>query len=396
MATQQSFARAVPPSGQVTVWPAPVCPASTGARPAAGRLAVDIEVPVIKPYLVGSYGGGGIASVTVDSVRALASAPHSAVGDLIPVHRWRSTPAMPGAASGQAAARIAVKSGGAVVAAQFTGASASSGAVNAGLREFSWGGTGTAAAALGVIATAEAVFGGEGKYSGLTPVDAPLGSGGALSAAAAAAGSVITAGAASSSGQLTALSGQPVRTSGSGALQVLTGSPAPVGGDGVLSSSYGVSAQAPMTLAGAGALTAAAVPSFRPVSMTKQGLWNGMSSTFKDVTGWVADVAGYPGSALSGNGLVVQSAKTNATVAASIVMQSQQFGGVNVTLQLMINNVPSVTGTATNVPSNGAATVTVSGLRNVVAGDVITVQAKGDGIFYPTADTNTASYVRVS
>ncbi|WP_306365426.1 hypothetical protein [Nocardia sp. CC227C] len=118
---------------------------------------------------------------------------------------------------------------------------------------------------------------------------------------------------------------------------------------------------------------------FLPSGMDKSGSTYNINTSYGTVTGWVADTTNYPGSTLSGNGLVVQGGKSPATVEASLRVSNGNASSVNCTLRLILNantGSPLVTGSAVAVPGFSAANVTVSTSSATLAdGDVLTVQA---------------------
>lgn len=116
---------------------------------------------------------------------------------------------------------------------------------------------------------------------------------------------------------------------------------------------------------------------FIPSGMNKNGTWTlSGSSTETVVTGWVADTAGYPGSTLSGNGLVVQDATTNGKVAISVeCVNTHGSSTVNLTLRVQKGGSPWVTFDVVPVPPGSVPTVferSVSGVT-VAPGDVLTL-----------------------
>lgn len=138
--------------------------------------------------------------------------------------------------------------------------------------------------------------------------------------------------------------------------------------------------------------------SFAPSGMNKNGTYN-IQTAYATVTGWTADTTGYPGSTLSGDGLVTQVGKAGATVAASLRVSNTNAGGVNCTLRLILNGLtasPLVTGSPVAVPGFGAATVTVSIPSTTLAsGDVLTVQALA-GFSGMSTTTHADSWVHIT
>lgn len=112
--------------------------------------------------------------------------------------------------------------------------------------------------------------------------------------------------------------------------------------------------------------------SFVPSGMTKTSNYSGSAanSTYKTVPGWTADA----GSTVSSNGLVANSSKVGATLAATIV-SSTSFAGATVTLRLQVNGVTVATGATSTYSSGSWNTVpSVSTTRDITAGDVVVVQ----------------------
>lgn len=123
---------------------------------------------------------------------------------------------------------------------------------------------------------------------------------------------------------------------------------------------------------GSGTASATMVPAFTPSGMTKTSNYSGSAanSTYKTVPGWTADA----GSTVSSNGLVSNSAKNDATLAATVV-SSTSFAGAAVTLRLQVNGTTVATG-ATSTYSSGSwnSVPSVSTSYNIAAGDVVVVQ----------------------
>ncbi|TDP29744.1 hypothetical protein [Nocardia ignorata] len=126
-----------------------------------------------------------------------------------------------------------------------------------------------------------------------------------------------------------------------------------------------------------GTLGAAAV-TFQPSGMNKSA-GTTIGTSYAVVPNWTAETATYPGSTLSGHGLVVIGSTANGRVEVSLVVANGSFSQVaTVTLRFHLNGnaTPFHTSAGTNVPANGSATVTtfVTGVT-LAGGDVITVQA---------------------
>ncbi|MFI5775967.1 hypothetical protein [Nocardia sp. NPDC051570] len=396
---QRPQVRGAPPAALVAVAPIPEAIALQAISPSAPRTVMVTEVPVIRPYLVAMFTGSAAVAAGCDLTRAVVSASAAAIGALSENQSsWSAIPSTAGG-TGSAGARVVIKSGRAL----FAAAPAATGAADAEIKVAevaSAGSEGVATVVCLGTATADAVFNSEGRYSGRSPETTRGGSEGTLAAVTAATGKVVVAVDYSGSGVCSATSGSSFATSGGGALSVLTGLPAGSAGEGVLTQVSSARAAAEAGYACAGSLTVDAIPSFQPSSMTKSGSWNGLGgSTWGTVSGWKADTARYPGSVVSSDGLVVQNSKVGAKIAASVVFSgaSQFVGDIPVRIQLVVNTTVVFTGDPTPIPGAGSAAVTASTIRNLQAGDVITVQAKSDAYqFNPTAETNSASYVRVT
>ncbi|WP_280265326.1 hypothetical protein [Nocardia wallacei] len=149
---------------------------------------------------------------------------------------------------------------------------------------------------------------------------------------------------------------------------------------------------------GTGSVPAPEFVSFAPSSMTKNGAFSLSSTSYVKVTGWAADTTGYPGSTVTSDELVIQAAATGVTIAASVIWTGSSFART-VTMRLLQNGAVIATGTAASIPvSPGTGTATVAATNvTVAAGDVIRLEALKDfGTGNPTANTNTASYVRAT
>lgn len=138
------------------------------------------------------------------------------------------------------------------------------------------------------------------------------------------------------------------------------------------------------------------IPPFKPSGMNKDtnpqklGAW-------ADVTGWVADAGGYPGSTVLDNRkLVAQGTKSNATITARLPFSGGNGQNVSAQAQVLHNGV--VVGSSPVVPALSGvlnATATVS----IVPGDVVTVQATGTANFpawIPSIDAGAGTYVQIT
>lgn len=114
-----------------------------------------------------------------------------------------------------------------------------------------------------------------------------------------------------------------------------------------------------------------AAKSFIPSGMNKSGSQSvgANTSTYTQITGWVADTTNYPGSTVSSNGLVIQSTGI-AALSAAMVWDASGITG-NATCKLYKNGSAILTGAAT--PTESSGTATVSGTVAVAAGDAITL-----------------------
>jgi hypothetical protein len=95
----------------------------------------------------------------------------------------------------------------------------------------------------------------------------------------------------------------------------------------------------------------------------------GATSSFVQITGWTADTTTYPGSTVSSNALVLQSAGST-TLNGSASWTSALTGTGQV--RVVRNGTVAATGTATAAAASGTATVTVN--ITAVAGDLITLE----------------------
>lgn len=138
-------------------------------------------------------------------------------------------------------------------------------------------------------------------------------------------------------------------------------------GAGTLSAPGIPAASAPFS--GAGTLSAAATV-FSASGMLKNGSTYSVPTTYTEIPGWVANTGSYPGSTLSGNGLVANGSKSNATVTATV--QLTNSFNVSTQVRIMKGATVVVEGTAT---TGTTATASISGY-SVTSGDVFTVQIK--------------------
>lgn len=128
---------------------------------------------------------------------------------------------------------------------------------------------------------------------------------------------------------------------------------------------------------------------FAPSGMTKSGSAQALTTSYAVITSWTADTGTYPGSTLSGNGVLVQGSKSGATVAASLVLT----GGFSytVTCRILINGSVAATGSGT---SGTPATVSTS--ATVANGDVVTVEAIYSGVSPPSVATGSSTSVHIT
>ncbi|MEV4156048.1 hypothetical protein AB0J48_23785 [Nocardia salmonicida] len=398
MATQQPT-RATLPAPSTAAVGLPGVSVTTSRAPAVPTVVLRAAVPVIKPYIVAGYVGHGGVAAHLDKVRAQISAPPTAIGQAAAATLPRSGALGAAGALGKLVAKVVVKSGKVVLGAGLTGAGGSSAALNTHL-PMAFEAEGTASTDLVVIGSAEALFGSDGRFSGLKPFDLEFAGGGSLGVAAAAAGAVVVPGGTAGEGWLSVSTGQPIALGGGGQLTVSQGAPVDTMGSGALAAMSSAKAGVDMAHTGIGQLSMVTVPSFAPAGMTKSApAWTQMANDWLTVAGWAADTGTYPGSTVNTDGIVAQAAKAAATLAASIVFTAAGAVTVNVTLRLTVNGVVVATGTATPVPASTSATVTVSMVRSIAAGDVVRVQAMGNqflNVYNPTAQVNSASYVRIT
>ncbi|MFD6398419.1 hypothetical protein [Nocardia sp. NPDC060249] len=398
MATQQPTRATLPAPSTSAVVP-PGVSITTSRAPTAPTAVLRAAVPIIKPYLVAGSGGNGAVAAQLNKVRSQISPPSAAIGQVAATISPRSGAFGTAGALGKLVAKVVVKSGKVLLEAGLTGAGGSSASLNTHL-PMAFGADGTASTDLVVIGSAEALFGSDGRFSGLKPFDLAFAGDGTLGVAAAAAGAVVVAGDTTGQGWLSAATGQPIALGGAGQLAVAQGAPVDTTGSGGLVAVSSAKAGVDMAHTGSGQLSMVTVSSFAPAGMTKSSpAWTQMANDWLTVAGWAADTGTYPGSTVNTDGIVAQAAKAAATLAASIVFTAAGAVTVNVTLRLTVNGVVVATGTATPVPASSTATVTVSVVRSIAAGDVVRVQAMGNqflAVYNPTAPVNSASYVRIT
>ncbi|WP_405160076.1 hypothetical protein OG203_27000 [Nocardia sp. NBC_01499] len=401
MATHATQGHVAPPTASIAVAPAPAPSVSRTDSPSGPRTVLDTAVPVIRPYLIAAFHGAAAVAATFDAVRSFPAAQAAGVGVLSSADWWQlSLPAGAGGV-GTAGARIGIKSGKVLLPAALSGTGTSTATADVGTG-VSGGSEGTAAVTMSIISSAVALFDSEGRYSALSPLTSDGTGRGELTAAAGLVGAVVMPVAHASSGTLLAAApvGANVPTSGEGTLaqSMVVASLADHTGSGELAAINTAKATAAAGSTGSGTLSVNAKTPFSPTSMTKNGLWDSLDTTFRTITGWIPAATGYPGSRVSNDALVAQWPKTAAALSASIVFTGGgQFTSSTVTLQLMVNGVSVATSGPKNVGGEGTATLSVSKTRDIAVGDLITVQARADSTLYPpTVNTNSASYVRIA
>ncbi|MEV6358798.1 hypothetical protein [Nocardia asteroides] len=399
MATQQSTVRATLPAPSTAAVTAPAVPVTGSSAPSVPVVVLRADVPVIEPYTIAGFLGGAALVARLDTARASCAAQLSTVGQAAAVTYSRATASGGAGATGLLVAKVVVKSGKAVLAAPFTASGDQTAETNTHIVR---GATaeGVAGADLMVISRAEALFDGEGRFSGLKPFDLPLAGAGALAADAAAAGPVVVSGGGSAEGGLFAQTGQFATLSAAGTVAAAQGSPAGAVGAGGLTTTQTAMAGAAISQEANGQLSVVATPSFAPSGMIKSTpAWTQLTDSWTNVAAWAADTGAYPGSTINTDGVVAQTAKAAATLSASVVFTAAAAVVVNVTLRLTVNGSVVATGTATAIPASGSAAVNVSVVRTISAGDIVRVQAMSNtmmSLYNPTAQPNTASYVRIT
>ncbi len=162
---------------------------------------------------------------------------------------------------------------------------------------------------------------------------------------------------------------------------------------GLLAAPAVAAATAPFTSTGT---LAAAATSFAPSGMTKSGSNYNIPSSATEVPTWTADTSGYPGSTLSGNGLVANGSKTSASLSSSCSITNTQAIGVTVTLYLWVNGVLVKTGTGASIAAFSSGTATVSHTMDISSGDVVTLRASASVANYCRINTGASSYVRIT
>ncbi len=163
---------------------------------------------------------------------------------------------------------------------------------------------------------------------------------------------------------------------------------------GALATPLVASSTAPFT--GAGTLGATA-SSFKSSGMTKSGSYT-MTTSYAEVPTWTADTGTYPGSSLSGNGLVVQVAGTGNLSAQIAVQLPGNSQTQNVDIQFYKNGT-TLLGTApaspVACPVNATTNVlgTLTGIT-LAQGDVITIRTRKTNSFSATV-VATNTWVRI-
>lgn len=136
---------------------------------------------------------------------------------------------------------------------------------------------------------------------------------------------------------------------------------------------------------------------FAPSGMTKSGSNFGLSTSYATVTTWTADTTGYPGSSVSGNGLVVQNNQAGAKVACSVVGTAASAGGGTITARLKVGATVVVTGSPVSIPGfGGTNTIALDATVDVAAGDIVTLEALASSGASASIVTGASSWVRVT
>lgn len=130
---------------------------------------------------------------------------------------------------------------------------------------------------------------------------------------------------------------------------------------------------------------------FLPSGMTKNGTF-AIQGSYTKVTNWTADTTNYPGSTVASDGLVVQSANSNATITANIPWT----GSLSMTVTVRIKVGTTVVATGTGVTGTSGTSTAVATGQTVAAGDNITVEAISTQANFGSVSSGTNTYVRVT
>ncbi|QIS16585.1 hypothetical protein [Nocardia arthritidis] len=391
-------ARAVAPAVPITDIDAPKSSVTQLRSPLPPVTVLAVEVPVIRPYLVAAFGGGGSVVTGLNGIRSSPIAGATAAGTLGGNQSWWLAMTPAGGAIGAADAKIAIKSGRVLLGA----APASTGQLDAVISVAKMAGATTEGAigiAYAVIDTADAPFNMEGHYSGQPPLTIAGGGEGTLSTVTGLTGIVLISGNWSAAGGLGAVVAVGAQSSGvtTGSLSAQVSLPGIFSGMGALTLSatpVGTAAAAPLA---EGTLSADARSSFQPSSMIKANKDWPLTNQWTTIPDWAPDTNGYPGSSVQSNGLVVQNAKAGADIVASVVFSgTAMWNNATARLQLYLNTQLLATSDETPIQGNASVTVRVTAKQTVAPNDVITVKGLGSGVYPPAAKVGAASYVRVS
>ncbi|MBF6136631.1 hypothetical protein IU501_26980 [Nocardia otitidiscaviarum] len=129
--------------------------------------------------------------------------------------------------------------------------------------------------------------------------------------------------------------------------------------------------------------------------MTKNGNYT-IPGSYTEVTSWTADTTGYPGSTLSGNGLVVNGSKSGASLSCSCSITNTQAISVTVILQLWVNGALVATGSGASISAFGSGTATVNHTMDIAGNDVVTLRATATVANYCRINGGASSYVRIT
>ncbi|MGW6423523.1 hypothetical protein ACWF82_12670 [Nocardia sp. NPDC055053] len=134
---------------------------------------------------------------------------------------------------------------------------------------------------------------------------------------------------------------------------------------------------------------------FAPSAMTKNGTGTmGNYNAWTVVDGWTADTVGYPGSQVSGNGLLVQSGGSSVPLTANVVVSGALTTG-NFQARLLVGTTVVATGATV---SGTGGTLVVTATVSLVAGDVVTVEAYHtiqSSAWEATITAGAATFVRI-
>src|SRR5690606_26387815 len=218
-----------------------------------------------------------------------------------------------------------------------------------------FGGTGQLVPLVVPIREVQAAFGGAGSLEAIVEefagISAPFGGVGRLSA------DVIFDAVFGGAGALAPVYGTVTQFAGSG------GFGATVTKTGLVEAGFGGSGSFEPT-----------VSTYTPVGIYKDGNAS-LTTTLADVAGWLPDSA-FPGSTVSGNGVVVASTRAGQQISIAANINNTSALTRQYRISILVNGVAVVNGSDVSISASGTQQLTLTHTMDLTEGDIVKLQAR--------------------